>query len=433
MKKMKLGSLITGLVGLAALLVVASSPAQAAFVVGGENGWQMSFDGMINAFMVYDTTNNRQLDNGTVVNGGSGFLNGGIRGAEQGYSIRTGLLPSIFAFNVKSPTINGVDYGARVGLYPQIQNNGSRTGFGPDTIANGGLGNATGSGGGSRIDIREVFFTADGCFGQFLIGRALNLYEGKNILTDMTLIGVGVPATVSSGAGTTLGNIGYGYSFPSFGSQFRYTTPDINGLKWAFSLNDPSQITAADGTAADVTNQPAFMTELSYAKAMGNIKLNTWLSGLYQEAKYKSDSHKVSTIGGAGGAQVTFGPLEALISGYGGQAVGILFTQDDPTGSLDNAHKERITYGGLAHVSYTLGKAKIGVQYGINYADRTDNDKIVSAASLIKSQQAVTGGVYYSLNKYLTLVGEYTFARSSWYDSSRQDSNIGSLGTVFVW
>ena len=48
-----------GMLGLLALLVVAASPAKAAFVVGGENGWQMSFDGMINAFMVWSTIDNR--------------------------------------------------------------------------------------------------------------------------------------------------------------------------------------------------------------------------------------------------------------------------------------------------------------------------------------------------------------------------------------
>ena len=53
MKRAKVSSAIIGLLGFAALVLVASTPAKAAFVVGGENGWQMSFDGMINAFMVY--------------------------------------------------------------------------------------------------------------------------------------------------------------------------------------------------------------------------------------------------------------------------------------------------------------------------------------------------------------------------------------------
>jgi hypothetical protein len=442
MKKMKLSSLITGLFGLVALVAVAASPAQAAFVVGGENGWQMSFDGMINAFMVYDAVGNKQLGNGTVVDGA--IMPVFPTRASQGFEIRTGLLPSIFAFNVKSPTINGVDYGARIGLYPQIQNNGARTGFGPDTLESLRV---EGLGGGSRIDIREVFFTADTCYGQVLGGRALNLFEGKNILTDMTLLGVGVPLDLH-GAGTTLGHIGYGYSFPSFGAQFRYTTPDYKGFKWAFSLNEPSKITSnalvagfpgIDYVQADKMNQPAFQTEFSYATTYQNGKMQAWVSGLYQEAKFGPDQPHhadgtVSSIGGAGGIQASYGPVDGLISGYGGQALGLTLTQDDIlTGSLDSVGKERTTYGGLAQVTYTIGKAKLGVNYGINYANRTNFDQSTDGSTIIKSQQAATGGVYYSLNKYMMLVGEYTWARTSWYDNSRQDQNIGALGTVFTW
>lgn len=155
MKKTRLSSKIMGLLGLAALVLTAGAPAQAAFVVGGENGWQMTYDGMINVFAVYRTQDNLQDSHGNV---------SAVNLNNQGFTVRTGLLPSIFAFNVKSPTINGVDYAARIGLYPQIQNYGQRTGFG--THYNGG----------TTIDIREVFFTADGKFGQVLAGRALNLY-----------------------------------------------------------------------------------------------------------------------------------------------------------------------------------------------------------------------------------------------------------------
>jgi len=106
--------------------------------------------------------------------------------------------------------------------------------------------------------------------------------------------------------------------------------------------------------------------------------------------------------------------------------------QDDGN-ALDAALKERTTFGGLVHASYTIGAAKLGAQYGINYADKTDNDEATVGFAGIKSKQAVTGGCYYSINKYLTLVGEYTWARDSYYDSARQTQNIVSLGTVFVW
>jgi hypothetical protein len=412
MKRAKVSSAFIGLLGFAALLLVATTPAKAAFVVGGENGWQMSYDGMINVFMVYDAKS--QLE----------YKNGDVKAASpyselQSFRIRTGLLPSIFAFNVKSPTIDGVDYAARIGLYPEIQNSGTRIGLGPGT--GGDL-----TSGGTSIDIREVFFTADGKFGQFLIGRALNLYEGKNILTDMTLIGNGVPLNMTGG-GVDLGHIGYGYTYTSFGPQFRYTTPDFSGFKAAVMIGDPSRI-----GGAQTINQPRFETELSYVKDFGSAKISTWLAGLYQEAKFNVTAHKVSSIGGAGGVQAWIGPVELLLSGFGGQAIGMTLTQDDGS-ALDAAGKERTSYGGLVHATYTIGAAKLGAQYGINYADRTDRDHRTVDFDGIKSKQAVTGGCYYSINKYLTLVGEYTWARDSYYDSSRQTQNIVSLGTVFTW
>jgi hypothetical protein len=423
MKKTILSKLVTGLLGVAALVAVAGSPAQAAFVVGGENGWQMSFDGMINAMMVYSMTEKETGAHDV----SSSLTIGRAERDRQVFRVRTGLLPSIFAFNVKSPTINGVDYGARIGLYPQIQNDTTRTGFGPDTLASLDMG--------SRIDVREVFFTADGCFGQVLGGRALSLYQGKNILTDMTLIGVGVPAAQAIGGGTTLGHIGYGYLYPTFNAQFRYTTPDISGMKVAFSINDPSRI--ANGLTngainADKVNSPRFETEISYAKKLSFGDMSGWLSGLYQQAKFTggvAPNHKVSSIGGAGGVQLGMGPVGLMVSGYGGQALGSTFLQD--VDALDATGEERTQYGGLGQVTYTLGKAKLGVNYGMNYAARTDAE--TTDGTVLKSQQAATAGVYYSVNKYMTLVGEYTWARNSWYDGQKQDVNAASIGTVFVW
>ena len=410
MKKMKLSKLVTGLLGLAALVAVSSSPAQAAFVVGGENGWQMSFDGMINVFVVYSVT-----DKAPTGTDGNGALTIGQEDKErQVFRVRTGLLPSIFAFNVKSPTINGVDYGARIGLYPQVQNSTTRTGFGPDTLASLDMG--------SRIDIREVFFTADGCFGQVLGGRALNLYQGKNILTDMTLMGVGVPGAQAIGGGTTLGHIGFGYVYPTFNAQFRYTTPDFSGLKFAISINDPSRISghltdAASINNADKVNTPRWEGEISYAKKLSFGDLSSWISALYQSAKVPSTNHNVASIGGAGGVQLAIGHLGLMASGYGGQALGSTFLQD--VDALDFTGQERTQYGGLLQATYQLGAAKLGVNYGQNYSDRTDAEQSSQnggGVAVLKSQQAATAGVYYSVNKYMSLVGEYTWASNSWYN-----------------
>ena len=418
---------VTSLIAIC-ILAFAASSANAAFVIGNETGWQFSYDGMINAFMTY--TVNEKSPTGTTLNGAIGIDNG----PSQAFRVHTGLVPCIMAFNVRSPAIDGIEYASRLALMPQIQNNGTRTGFGPASLASGS--------GGPNLDIREVFLTADGKFGQFLIGRALNLYQGKNLLTDMTLNGVGVNGALHGG-GTTLGHIGYGYLYTDFNAQFRYTTPDYKGFKVAFTINDPGKIASDEGYKATTINQPRFETEVSYATTYPGGKMQAWLSGLYQEAKNDLDNHKVSSIGGAGGVQVAYGPFEVVVSAYGGQALGSTFIQDFD--ALDYTGKERTQYGGLGQVVYTVGKVKLGANYGLNYSGRTDAEKsrqegVVApgdnfgpGTAVLKSQQAAVAGVYYSVNNYLQLVGEYIWARNSWYNGQKQDANTGALGMIFVW
>src|SRR3712207_7400281 len=50
---------------------------------------------------------------------------------------------------------------------------------------------------GAQIDMRQVYLTVGGGWGQILAGRELGLFGRQNILTDQTLFGVG--ATGSAG------------------------------------------------------------------------------------------------------------------------------------------------------------------------------------------------------------------------------------------
>src|SRR5512146_2819513 len=174
------------------MALAGANSAQAAFVIGGENGWSLSTDGIVNVFGDYRTTSQLPAGNRFI-----SFLGNN----DQNFGVETGLLPSVFGFTVKAPTVNGIDSSVRIGIYPSIQNKSQDSRF--DTSPN--------------IDFREIYYTAKGKYGELLAGRALNLYQGKNILTDMTLLTAGVvpgPATT-----TTLGHIGYGYLYTDFGPQ----------------------------------------------------------------------------------------------------------------------------------------------------------------------------------------------------------------------
>lgn len=397
---------------LLALTVIPS--AQAAFVVGGENGWQLSTDGIVDIFAHYRSST--QAPDPTT------HPLGLLGNNDQNFGVTVGLLPSVVGLNVKAPTVNGIDSSVRIGIYPSVQNKSQSMRL--DTSPN--------------IDFRELYYTAKGKFGEFLAGRALNLYQGKNILTDMTLLTVGVvPGSVGS---TTLGHIGYGYLYTNFGPQFRYTTPDMSGVKVAVSINEPYHI-SADTAKTDV---PRIETEVSYATVFGNGNtFQAWASGLFQTdtrstAAPRPGGHNKS-LGGAAGAEVGFKGVDLLASGYYGVGLGMLSAQDGDLGvrgltSVDFTGAERTQWGFLAQATYKLTPdVKVGVNYGQTRQEKTDSDKISTPFILKKKQEAAVAMVAYNLTKFIQFVGEYTYAQDTWFDDATNHSNTVSLGTMFYW
>jgi len=90
-------------------------------------------------------------------------------GSPDGWNLTVG------GFTMAAPEVDGIKTFAGAGFHPQINgNNAART-----TID------------GADIDLRELNFTVDGSFGQVLVGRAIGLWQSKDILTDMSLLGVG--------------------------------------------------------------------------------------------------------------------------------------------------------------------------------------------------------------------------------------------------
>jgi len=391
----------------ALLLAAVAAPSAQAFDVGGSNGWKFSTDGFLNVFATYQTVEERPAG---VIGGSLGLdQTGGTGERQQQFRIRTGLLPVGIGLNIKAPTTKGVDYAIRLGMYPQIQNEeNGRTDISPN------------------IDFREINMTADGSFGQVLAGRAINLYQAKNILTDMTLFGAGVIGPVSNGP--TMGHIGYGYLYPNFGAQIRYTTPSLSGVKVAFSVNDTNDI-----GSATIRNIPRLETEISYATALNGVKLQAWVSGLYQRASFSEtspiepDGHATS-LGGAGGVQVGMGGLDLLASCYGGQALGMLGIQGGD--ALSSTGEERDNWGFLTQATYKLTPVlKLGVNYGQSRAELAEGDGPLN----IQKQHAAVVAVTYNVTDFVQVIGEYTWAQDRWFNGATQDANIGAVGTFIYW
>ena len=112
-------------------------------VVGGDNGWEVSFDGNVNAFY-------------TVGDYDKGYV---TEAADKTSSrVHSGFLPAFFSFNVKSPTIDGMTGSARISFAPTIQTGGTKTQF---SSQSGNVGPVPGIGG-ATIDTREVVANLSG-------------------------------------------------------------------------------------------------------------------------------------------------------------------------------------------------------------------------------------------------------------------------------
>jgi hypothetical protein len=402
-----------GITTLAATLLLSAVAATSAhaFDIGGSNGWKFSTDGFLNVFADYETVSARPAGviGGELGSGGNVTTPVAAGERDQQFRVRTGLLPVGIGFNIKSPVIDGVQYGIRLGLYPQIQNNGgSHTDISPN------------------IDFREINATADGAFGQVLAGRAINLYQAKNILTDMTLFGAGVVGPVNNGP--TMGHIGYGYLYPNFGAQIRYTTPDMAGIKWAVSVNDTSDI-----GAATVANIPRMESELSWATAYTGGKAQAWLSGLWERDSFATTQpirpgQHVDTVGGAGGVEGSYEGLDLLASCYGGQALGMLGLNG--ADALSANGQVRPNWGFLGQATYQLTKNwKLGVNYGQSRAEKAGSD----TGANIRKQQAMVAAVTYNVNSFVQVIGEYTYAQDKWWNGKSQNGNMAALGTFIYW
>src|SRR5438094_7551935 len=179
---------------LVAVALLWPAAANAQLTMQMSNGWSFTFAGNVNVFWVFTKENT-------------------AAGDAANSSVRTGLLPAFATFEARGKEA-GMNLGVHFGFAPQINNGGGvHDNFGNGTQA------------GAQIDMRQVYLTVGGQWGQILAGRELGLFSRQNIRNDITLFGVGaVGIGGGQGGGTTLGRIGYGYLYPNFDAQLTYST-----------------------------------------------------------------------------------------------------------------------------------------------------------------------------------------------------------------
>jgi hypothetical protein len=383
------------------LAVGAASVAEAQLTMQMSNGWSFTFSGNVNAFAIYESTS----DEGGTLGAPGGLI--GIGG--KGFNVRTGLLPAFAVFDAKGKEGN-TDLGVHFGFAPQIQCGGQAH----DCF-------------GAQIDMRQVYLTVGGTWGQILAGREIGLFNRQNILTDQTLFGVGATGGINGG-GTTLGRIGFGYIYPNFVAQMTYSTPAGKSTQLSVGLFQPSALNSDAGTAYGQTEVPRLEAELTLKP--GDILL--WLNGTAQNAKNAVADETKTAVGAGGGFRFGKTSFSLTGSGYFGKGIGTTLQFNgvggcDPVAGCGPVQgigvggdgELRDSYGFIGQLTFTPSDSKLTVaaSYGSSFLKSTDGE-----AAFKTENTLVSGGIYYQATKSLKVVGEGNYAWTKEHESGADEN-----------
>ena len=348
---------------IAAALAIAAAPAQAISFSQGDA--TLDINGTVNGFYSH-----RSAEANGVKTTNSALTNG--------------LLPGWINF-VFTTKVDGLDIKAHVGFAPGINDKSDVVGLPSDP----GCGGATGCDSPfTQIDTRNLYFQfGNQEWGTVKLGRDIGLFGQKIILSDMTLLGLGGNSYASTPFNTTFGMIGHGYMYTGFQPQITYTTPTMGGFSASAGIFDPNKF------AGDETKNPGFQAMANYDWEAGSAKGSLWAGAIHQRT---SGAGSFNASGVELGAKVGLGAFEFVAygfdaSGLGLSTVGALFLS--PFAKNDGR-------GYFVQGTYTVGKTK----FGLNYGENRDRGGLLTDTNTFRS---ATAGVYHSLNKYITLVGEY--------------------------
>jgi predicted porin len=415
----------------AAILIVPMTRAVAGIDVNAGD-WKIDFSGNVNAFYVGSQCDNPGTS--TTVTGGLACT------GDHSAAIRNGLLPAALVFSATTRQAD-FDIDVTVGFYPGINSSAAAgvNGAGqPSALATPG------------IDARQVYFTfGDASWGTVKMGRDIGLFGKDAILDDMTLLGVGSAGANSAPGNTSLGRIGIGYIYTDWEPQITYTTPTYNGFSGSLGVFQPlnTGVAPAPGalTSTDYSSHNSPQIQAGLAYTWGDPKSDAlngkvWFDVITQKLRVDSAFDAANSAAGIatsfngtavdGGVKVDVAGFEAVLYGYTGKGVGTTGLFILSTSALGDTRKSD---GGYVQGTYKLGKLKLGLSYGLSELKLADDERATqNVNNLLKRNSSGVLGLYYSLTKNVTLVGEAMDTKAeAWNGNSATEKDYALGGILF--
>ena len=400
------------------LIALMGTPAGAVDLKTADGAWTFSISGNVNVHYIYSKCESSP----SAVDGGLACT--GTASGSNVSNIQNGLLPAAFSFGVAT-TQDGIDLAAHLGLYPGIAANDTGSpNIGPLVSPRNTALSSTG------LDIRQVYMTfGNKEMGTFTFGRNFGLFGFDAIIADMTLPGVGVAGSASGAApsNTTLGSIGFGYIYVDTLAQMNYTTPDFSGLNFTIGIFDPINALLVPDPVGK--KAPGFHGKVAWTMPVSSTtKFYASATFISQKQNYINGGGTAYSYDGTGFdvfAKIDVADFEAFGYYYHGSGLGttgFFILSDDGFGD------KRDSNGYLLQATYKVGAVKFGVNYGVSKLDFANAVDQTAHPALVSKNRKVTGGVYYSLTKNLTLLGEISDVKADAHNGNKNKSTNGNVG-----
>ena len=385
----------------AGALVAFASTANAGITIPAGD-WTVDIGGNVNAYYT-----NTQVD--TTVN-----KTGVKTSSADANTIGTGLLPAAFGIGAKTRQ-NDLDIAFQFSFFT-----------GTSSGNNGVATNTLGSAGNNTLNIRQAFLSfGDASWGTIKLGRDLGVFGSDAILSDMTLLGVGVGGP--AGGSSTLGRIGSGYIYADWKGQVQYASPNFNGFQVTGAVVENFRPASTTTTGvADSFNKSnlGYEAKATYDFAANDVTGRVWVSGITQKtegtANYTSRGFDIGAKASYAGATLVGYYYDG--EGLDGQSV---------IGGLFNASGNKTKDSG-GYVQATFAVPGIGTKLGASWG--VSNSK-ASDSSFDYENESWIVGAYHPLTKSLNLVAEYTSQekKNNVTSGSKVESDTVSLGAILFF